>query len=284
MNSGRTTFPSSRLLPFAAVLCSVALGGCGAFANLGGAKKVSPDEFKIVSHSPLTMPPNAELRPPPGHTGSVEVPLVIKRALGKGLSIDPGERFPSLDALIAALTEALLPDAETQSIHRNKILLGAATTLSLALTTASVLWVYHDGKRSDLRINMQMAWVFASCIFVTIAFFRKKILAQPRFRRVSQLILLLGGYLVVGRTIGVTQGYTAGPFLIQEMVGIALLFLAEVPAVGFRYLILPLLCLVSIALQIRFPEWRRIHLNIAYGVMTFLGAYWHLKGTPPEPR
>ncbi|MFO1087875.1 MAG: DUF3035 domain-containing protein [Reyranellaceae bacterium] len=60
----RTTFPSSRLLPFAAVLCSVALGGCGAFANLGGAKKVSPDEFKIVSHSPLTMPPNAELRPP----------------------------------------------------------------------------------------------------------------------------------------------------------------------------------------------------------------------------
>lgn len=227
---------------------------------------------------------HAELRPPPGHTGSVEVPLVIKRALGKGLSIDPGERFPSLDALIAALTEALLPDAETQSIHRNKILLGAATTLSLALTTASVLWVYHDGKRSDLRINMQMAWIFASSIVVTIALFRKKILAQPRFRRVSQLILLLGGYLVVGRTIGVTQGYTAGPFLIQEMVGIALLFLAEVPAVGFRYLILPLLCLVSIALQIRFPEWRRIHLNIAYGVMTFLGAYWHLKGTPPEPR
>lgn len=40
------------------------LGGCSAFENLGGAKKVSPDEFKIVSHSPLTMPPNAELRPP----------------------------------------------------------------------------------------------------------------------------------------------------------------------------------------------------------------------------
>ena len=108
-----------------------------------------------------------------------------------------------------------------------KFCFGAATTLSLALTTASVLWVYHDGKRSDLRINMQMAWVFASCIFVTIAFFRKKILAQPRFRRVSQLLLLLGGYLVVGRTIGVTQGYTAGPFLIQEMVGIALFVLGR---------------------------------------------------------
>jgi len=45
-------------------LAAFALGGCSLFENLGGAKKVSPDEFEIVSHSPLTMPPNAELRPP----------------------------------------------------------------------------------------------------------------------------------------------------------------------------------------------------------------------------
>ena len=45
-------------------LAAVTLGGCSAFENLGGGKKFSPDEFKIVSHSPLTMPPNAELRPP----------------------------------------------------------------------------------------------------------------------------------------------------------------------------------------------------------------------------
>src|SRR3954453_22682374 len=47
-----------------AALGGLMLGGCSAFENLGGGKKVSPDEFKIVSHSPLTMPPNAELRPP----------------------------------------------------------------------------------------------------------------------------------------------------------------------------------------------------------------------------
>jgi DUF3035 family protein len=52
----------------------VALGGCSALENLGGGKKVSPDEFKIVSHSPLTMPPNAELRPPrPGEPRPQEV-------------------------------------------------------------------------------------------------------------------------------------------------------------------------------------------------------------------
>ncbi len=53
------------LYPVALIaVATVALGGCGALENFGGSKKVSPDEFKIVSHSPLTMPPNAELRPP----------------------------------------------------------------------------------------------------------------------------------------------------------------------------------------------------------------------------
>jgi hypothetical protein len=45
-------------------LAPFSMGGCSALENLGGGKKVSPDEFKIVSYSPLTMPPNAELRPP----------------------------------------------------------------------------------------------------------------------------------------------------------------------------------------------------------------------------
>ena len=41
-----------------------ALGACGILDSIGGNKKVSPDEFKVVSHTPLTMPPNADLRPP----------------------------------------------------------------------------------------------------------------------------------------------------------------------------------------------------------------------------
>jgi hypothetical protein len=56
--------PLSLLALGAVALGAGALGGCSAFENLGGGKKVSPDEFTIVSHSPLTMPPNAELRPP----------------------------------------------------------------------------------------------------------------------------------------------------------------------------------------------------------------------------
>ena len=66
----RNTFAPAALI----ALVTLALGGCSAFENLGGGKKVSPDEFKIVSHSPLTMPPNAELRPPrPGEPRPQEV-------------------------------------------------------------------------------------------------------------------------------------------------------------------------------------------------------------------
>jgi hypothetical protein len=70
----RTRLTAAPLLAFGAGFCLFVLGGCSAFENLGGGKKISPDEFKIVSHSPLTMPPNAELRPPrPGEPRPQEV-------------------------------------------------------------------------------------------------------------------------------------------------------------------------------------------------------------------
>src|SRR5690348_18511641 len=81
------------LLPVTcAAVGAMMLGGCSAFENLGGAKKVSPDEFKIVSHSPLTMPPNAELRPPrPGEPRPQEVTPAdqAKEALSPALAARP---------------------------------------------------------------------------------------------------------------------------------------------------------------------------------------------------
>ena len=81
------------LIPTAlAALSALMLGGCSMFENLGGAKKVSPDEFKFVSHSPLTMPPNAELRPPrPGEPRPQEVTPAdqAKEALSPALAARP---------------------------------------------------------------------------------------------------------------------------------------------------------------------------------------------------
>lgn len=89
----RRTILIPALIPASlAALGAFALGGCGAFENLGGGKKVSPDEFKIVSHSPLTMPPNAELRPPrPGEPRPQEVTPAdqAKEALSPALAARP---------------------------------------------------------------------------------------------------------------------------------------------------------------------------------------------------
>ncbi len=84
-------------IPVALLACgTLMLGGCGAFDNFGGNKKVSPDEFKIVSHSPLTMPPNAELRPPrPGEARPQEVTPAdqAKEALSPALAARTQQRI-----------------------------------------------------------------------------------------------------------------------------------------------------------------------------------------------
>lgn len=86
-----------RPLPVALLACTaLAVGGCSTFENLGGGKKVSPDEFKIVSHSPLTMPPNAELRPPrPGEPRPQEMTPAdqAKEALSPALAGRTQERI-----------------------------------------------------------------------------------------------------------------------------------------------------------------------------------------------
>ena len=113
----RTSLRSATLLAFGATLCTFALGGCSALENLGGGKKVSPDEFKIVSHSPLTMPPNAELRPPqPGAPRPQEVSPAdqAKEALSPALAgrtqqaagaAAPPGRTGSEQALVARATK-----------------------------------------------------------------------------------------------------------------------------------------------------------------------------------
>ena len=103
----RTILTPTTLLVMGAALGSLALGGCSAFENLGGGKKISPDEFKIVSHSPLTMPPNAELRPPrPGEPRPQEVTPAdqAKEALSPALAGRTQQRVTGAGAPPSAAT------------------------------------------------------------------------------------------------------------------------------------------------------------------------------------
>jgi len=52
-------------IAFAAMLAAAAAtSGCGTLSRAIGATKVAPDEFRVVTQAPLTLPPDYNLRPP----------------------------------------------------------------------------------------------------------------------------------------------------------------------------------------------------------------------------
>jgi hypothetical protein len=55
-----------RALAATACLCALGVGleGCGSAARALGVTKVTPDEFRVVTKAPLTVPPDYALRPP----------------------------------------------------------------------------------------------------------------------------------------------------------------------------------------------------------------------------
>lgn len=115
------------ILAFAAAAATVS--GCGTVSRALGAGKVTPDEFRVVTSAPLTLPPDYSLRPPrPGEPRPQELaPDQEARAAifgqDTGQTASPGER-----ALVAgAGAEAVDPNArdtvdfESQNIvHRNE--------------------------------------------------------------------------------------------------------------------------------------------------------------------
>ena len=52
-----------RLAPLAA-LAALALGACGETRGMLGLERKPPDEYQVLRHAPLSMPPNFNLRPP----------------------------------------------------------------------------------------------------------------------------------------------------------------------------------------------------------------------------
>ncbi|OQW63194.1 MAG: hypothetical protein A4S17_07735 [Proteobacteria bacterium HN_bin10] len=74
----------SRPIALVAVLAAAtAASGCAGFSRAIGASRSSPDEFRVMTHAPLTLPPDYNLRPPrPGEAR-------------------PGENDPSTEARTA---------------------------------------------------------------------------------------------------------------------------------------------------------------------------------------
>jgi hypothetical protein len=111
------------------VAAASAASGCAAVGRAVGAGKVSPDEFRVVSQAPLTLPPDYSLRPPrPGEPRPQELQPTdeARQSLfgqDVGASASQGERQLVSDAHADATDPNIRDtiDFESQGIvHRNQ--------------------------------------------------------------------------------------------------------------------------------------------------------------------
>jgi hypothetical protein len=88
----------SKLALMAVLAAATAASGCASVSRAIGATKTSPDEFRVVTQAPLTLPPDYNLRPPrPGEPrpSEIEPSQQARSALfGQevGQAATPGER------------------------------------------------------------------------------------------------------------------------------------------------------------------------------------------------
>src|SRR5215813_12221714 len=110
--------------PTAVGLAMLALSGCGNDVRQAlGMTKQSPDEFQVVAHAPLTMPPDYNLRPPqPGaprpQEGTAAEQAQTALYAGSGNSLLPAEASadPSAEAAQSSGEMALLQNAGASGI------------------------------------------------------------------------------------------------------------------------------------------------------------------------
>jgi hypothetical protein len=118
------------LAPALAVLAAAAaLTGCSSFGRALGAEKVTPDEFRVVTRAPLTVPPDYALRPPrPGEPRPQELApddqaraALFGQDLGQGASA--GERTLVSRAGAEAVDASVRDQVDFEGaniVHRNE--------------------------------------------------------------------------------------------------------------------------------------------------------------------
>ncbi len=110
----------------AVLAAATAASGCASVQRAVGAARTAPDEFRVVTQAPLTLPPDYSLRPPrPGETRPQELqPDAEARAALFGQQIAPGASQGERTLVANAGAEAVDPtirdqvDFEGQNIVR----------------------------------------------------------------------------------------------------------------------------------------------------------------------
>ena len=96
-----------RLTGLAVLTIALALAGCSnAFRESMSLNRTAPDEFQVIAHAPLSMPPDIALRPSPTGAAPAEMTpppaqsIMINPDSTQAPTIDLGDRSPGEAALL----------------------------------------------------------------------------------------------------------------------------------------------------------------------------------------
>jgi len=211
-----------------------------------------------------------------------DIPLVVERALNRGLSLDPDARFPSMQPLIDALVAGLHPETETiatRSLNRKLNWLHVVIVIA-ALALATRLGLRSAGETMQPAIIVAAALVVLR--FAVSLAFRRQMRGHRRYERLDFLFAVATGYTLVGRIMGYVAGLLRSQYLTLELVGLAALMLVASVNLDRRikWMALPSL-LVSVAIQ-AWPT-ARPHIVGTYFPLLALSAFLLMLRAPTLP-
>ena len=91
------------------VTIALALAGCGnSFRESLGLTRTAPDEFQVIAHAPLSMPPDINLKPPAPGAPRPQEPATRDQAQSIVVGASTGEPAPLIDLSDRSTGEAAL--------------------------------------------------------------------------------------------------------------------------------------------------------------------------------
>jgi hypothetical protein len=136
---------SMRLSPgLVLALVALSLGGCESLGRALGTEKVVPDEFAVVAHAPLAIPPDYTLRPPrPGAAPTSDVSPIAKaqQAIFK-----------------AGDQQAALPDSDKRSAGENELLKRAGASTAPPDIRDTIATEAHSGQIDKSFVDKLLIW------------------------------------------------------------------------------------------------------------------------------
>lgn len=217
-----------------------------------------------------------KLSPPPSRPGRPEVPLPIEQALRRGLSRNPADRFPSMQALSAALAIGLSPDSELRSsVRLKRITMLALSALLVGLIMSTLAKVRHSFEAKELRLAAAASWGLGLFALGTVLMMPRAVMRQPSYRKFTAFASISLLYSAIGRGLALLIGMSARHYILVETLGLTAIMALEMRHAGRRFIWPVALCGLNVVLQLLFPDQVLLTETILLNAAGILCLYLH---------